>query len=183
MNVIKAKVEKLLITQSFDAVPVSVDKIELLLEGIKYDRHFGKTRHADVRTVKLLPKGIEVANLRAITIVSTEELKEISKDAGVEVLPNDMEANITLSGIEKLTKLAPGTYIKFPRNAIIYVTAENLPCVIPSQNMMKRGIDKGVAVKFAKCAFGKRGLTAMPFAAGFIKVGDEVEIYPPQSFE
>jgi hypothetical protein len=44
-------------------------------------------------------------------------------------------------------------------------------------------VDKMLAIKFSKCAFGRRGLTAMPFAAGLIKVGDEVEILLPQSFE
>ena len=183
MEIIKAKVEKLLLTQPFGAVPISVEKVELLLEGLKHDRHFGRTRNADVRTAKLLPRGIEVANLRAITIISQEELSEISSDVGIEVLSDDLEANITLSRYKNLTKLPPGSFIKFPRNAILFVTAENLPCVIPSQNMMKRGINKFIAIKFAKAALGKRGVTAMTFASGFIKVGDEVEIVPPQSLE
>lgn len=183
MKILTAKVEKLLITQPFDALPVSVKKVEVMLAGIKYDRHFGKTRNADVRTAKLLPKGIEVTNLRSVTIVSSEELKEISDATGVDVTAEDMEANITLSGVEKLTKLAPGTFIKFPRNTILYVTAENLPCVIPAQHMMQRGVGKSDAIKFTKAAFGRRGLTALVFASGAIKVGDDVEIYPPQSFE
>src|SRR5688572_17710494 len=146
MQIIKAKVEKLLITQPFGAVPVRREKVEMLLEGLKHDRHFGKTRNADTRTAKLLPRGIEVANLRGVTVVSVEELKEILAEVGVEVLPDDLEANITLSGLESITKLAPGTFIKFPRNAILYVTAENLPCVGPSENMMKRGVNKDVAL-------------------------------------
>ena len=183
MEIHTASVEKLLITQPFGEVPKEVNKIELLLDGIKYDRHFGKTRNADVRTTKLLSKGIEVTNLRSITLISQEELDEISSDVGFEVLPDDLEANITLKGIEKLTKLPAGTFIRFPRNAIIFVTAENLPCVIPAQNMMKRGMEKSQAIKFTKAAMGKRGLTAMPFASGVIKVGDQVEIILPQSLE
>ncbi len=183
MKFAKARVEKLLITQPFGAVPVEVEKLEIMLAGIKYDRHFGLSRNSDVRTAKLLPKGLEVANLRSVTIVSAEELAEISADLGSEVLPDDMEANITLSGFENLTKLSAGSFIKFPRNTILLVTAENLPCVIPGKNMMKRGIEKVKALNFAKHAMGKRGLTAMVFASGFVKVGDEVEIYQPQSFE
>ena len=183
MKVIKAKVEKLLITQPFAKAPIGVEKIELLLDGIKHDKHFGKTRNADVRTVNLVSRGIEVTNLRAVTIVSTEELEEISTQTGTRVLPEDMEANIILSGLKNLTKLPPGSFIKFPRNAILFVTAENLPCVIPSNNMTKRGVDKLTAIKFAKAAYGRRGLTAMPFASGVIKVGDEVDIYPPQDLE
>lgn len=183
MSTISAKVEKLLITRPFGQLPLAVEKMEVLLDGLKYDKHFGKTRNADVRTVKLLSKGIEVTNLRSATIVSVEELREISLDMGVKVTPEDLEANITLSGVKTLTKLPPGTFMKFPRNAILFITSENLPCVIPSQNMVKRGIEKLEAIKFAKIAFGKRGLTAMPFSSGFIKVGDEVEILLPQSFE
>jgi len=183
MKSLKAKVEKLYITQPFDKTPIGVEKLEVLLDGIKYDKHFGKTRNADIRTVNLVSKGTEVTNLRAVTIVSTEELGEISDQVGTKVLPEDMEANIVLSRVEKLTKIPPGAFIKFPRNTILFVTAENLPCVIPSNNMMKRGIGKLTAIKFAKAAFGKRGLTAMPFASGIIKEGDEVEIFLPQDFE
>ena len=183
MEILTASVEKLLITQPFGEVPKQVQKLELLLDGIKYDRHFGKSRNADVRTTKLLSKGIEVTNLRSITLISQEEMDEISSAVGFEVLPDDLEANITLKGIENLTKLPAGTYIRFPRNAIIFITAENLPCVIPAKNMMKRGMDKTQAIKFTKEAMGKRGLTAMPFASGVIKVGDQVEIIPPQSLE
>ncbi|MBI2620706.1 hypothetical protein HYW61_00580 [candidate division WWE3 bacterium] len=183
METLKARVEKLLITQPFGTSPIKVEKIEVLLDGIKYDKHFGKTRNADVKYARLLPKGIEVVNLRAITLVSVEELKEISNDVGVEILPSDLEANITLSGVKNLTKFVPGTFMRFPRNAILFITAENLPCVVPSLNMMKRGIEKLTASKFAKAAMGKRGLTAIPFASGFVKVGDEVEIIPPQNLE
>lgn len=183
MNIAKARVEKLLITQPFDQPPIHVDKLQLLLDGIKHDRHFGKTRNADIRTAMLLSKGIETANLRAVTIVSQEELNEISAEVGVETLPDDLEANITLSGFPNLTKVPPGSFLRFPRNAILYVTSENLPCVVVSQNMMKRDVEKKTALRFAKAAFGKRGLTALVFAAGLIKEGDEVEILYPQSFE
>src|SRR5205085_3095611 len=100
MEILKAKVEKLLITQPFGAVPIKIEKMEVMLDGIKYDKHFGQTRNADVRTAKMISKGIETANLRMATIVSTEELAQISDEVGLEVLPDDMEANITLSGIE-----------------------------------------------------------------------------------
>ncbi len=183
MEILKAKVEKLLLTHPFDQPPTKHEKVELVLEGLKFDKHFGKTRCADVRTVKLLPKGIEVTNLRSVTIVSAEELDEISTALGFEVLPEDLEANITLSGVKNLTKLPPGTYLKFPNQAILFITSENLPCSYPAENMIKRGMDKNAALNFPKVAMGKRGITAMPFASGFIKTGDMVEIYPPQKLE
>ena len=183
MKIVKAKVEKLLITQPFGQPPVHVEKLQILLDGIKYDRHFGKTRNADVRTARLLSKGIETANLRAVTIISQEELLEISAEMGVETLPDDLEANITLSGLPDLTKVPAGSFLRFPRNAILYVTSENLPCVVVSQNMMKRAVKKETALRFAKAAYGKRGLTALVFAAGLIKEGDEVEVLYPQDFE
>jgi len=183
MEILKAKVERLLITQPFDAKPIHASKLQLLLDGIKYDRHFGKTRNSDVRTARLLSKGIETANLRQVTIISSEELSEISETMGIEALPDHLEANITLSGIKDFTKLSPGTFIKFPRNTILFVTGENLPCVVVSENMMRHGLERKAALQFPKAAFGKRGVTAMIFAAGFIKEGDEVEVYPPQDFE
>lgn len=183
MIITKAKVEKLLITKPFDELPVEIEKMELLLEGIKHDRHFGKTRNADVRTVNLLPRGIETANLRMVTIVSLEEMAQISEKIGIEVLPEDMEANIVLSGVENLTKLPAGTFVRFPRSTILFVTSENMPCVVVSQHMIKRGVDKLKALQFTKNAVGKRGLTALVYSSGVIKLGDEVEILEPQSFE
>lgn len=183
MIITKAKVEKLLITKPFNELPVEIEKMELLLDGIKYDRHFGKTRNADTRTAKLLPRGIETANLRMVTIVSMEEVRQISEEIGVELLPEDMEANIVLSGVDKLTKLTPGTFMRFPRSTILFVTSENLPCVVVSQHMLNRGLDKISALKFSKAALGKRGLTALVYSSGVIKIGDEVEVMEPQSFE
>lgn len=183
MQILKAKVEKLLITMPFGEVPKEIEKMEIMLAGVKYDRHFGMTRLSDVRTARLLPKGVETINLRGITIVSSEDLKYISEKIGTDALPDDLEANITLSGVDNLTKLPIGTFIKFPRQVILFVTSENMPCVIPAQNMIKRGVAKEIALKFPKAGMGKRGLTAMPYASGFIKVGDEAEIYPPQNFE
>lgn len=176
-------VKRLLITQPFSKEPVKVEKMEILLAGIRNDKHFGKTILSTVREKKLVSKGTEVANLRAITIVSQEELNEISAEMGVEVLPEDLEANITLEGLPSLTQLAPGTFLKFPRNCVLFVTGENFPCVIPAQNMMRRGVDKLTAVKFSKTAFHKRGLISMPYASGFIKEDDVVEVFPPSSFE
>lgn len=183
MKIISAKVEKLLLTRPFDEPCIETDAFSVLLAGIKDDRHFGRNNLSDVRTNKLLSKGIEVANLRPVTIVSSEELAYVSKKLGFEVLPEDLEANITLSGVENLTKLSPGTFIRFPRNTLLFVTAENIPCSYPSENMVSRGMPKEKAFMFAKEAMGKRGLTAMVFSSGYIKTGDKVEILEPQVFE
>lgn len=183
MKILKAKVTKILLTQPYDELPKKVNKAELFLDGLKHDRHFGATRLAGVREVALVPKGVETRNLRAVSIVSEEELKEISKDMGAEATAEDLEANITLSGFKNLTQLLPGSYIRFPRSAVLFVTGENFPCVIPSQHMMARGMDKMKAIKFAKAALHKRGLVAMPFVSGVIKEGDEVEIILPGNFE
>ena len=183
MEIKKAKVEKLLITRPFNEPCVEVNKLSIYLDGIKGDRHFGKTSISNVRTNKLLPNWIEVANFRTITIVSVEELSEISNSLGFEILPEDLDANITLSGISELTKIAPGTFLRFPGKTILFVTAENIPCSNPSKKMVARGAPKEKAFMFAKEGMGKRGLTAMVFASGYIKIEDEVEILKPQVFE
>lgn len=183
MEIIKAKVEKLLLTRPFDAPCIETKRLEILLDGITNDRHYGRSRNADSRTKKLVSNGIEVANLRAVTIVSAKELAYVSEQLGFEVLPEDLEANITLSGVENLSQTAPGTYIRFPGNAILFVTAENIPCAYPAENMIARGMPKEKAVMFSKVAMGKRGLTALIFAAGRITVGDEADIIPIQLLE
>lgn len=170
-------VTKLFITQPFGKPPVEVEKIELLLEGIKHDRHFGIKKIADIRETYAVPKGTEVLNLRAVTIVAEEELKEIATSLSIEnVLSQDLEANICIKGLDNLTQLPIGTLFKFPRHAILYTTGENLPCYIPGQHIASRIDDKSITHKFAKAALHKRGITALAYTAGIIKVGDSIEV-------
>ena len=178
------KVINLLITRPFGEEPVKVEKLEVFIEGVKHDRHFGIKKLSGVREAKIASRGTEIINLRTITLVSVEELRKIATKLEVEsVTGEDLEANITLEGYENITALPIGTILKFPKGCILYATGENFPCVVAGGRVAKRLGDKDLTWKFPKQAMNIRGITAMVYAAGFIKIGDEVEIIFPGNFE
>jgi MOSC domain-containing protein YiiM len=178
------KVEKLHVTLPFGEHPVQVQKLEVYLSGLKQDRHGGFTKVAGIRESRIVEKGTEVMNLRGITIVGTEELAEIAQKLELkEVTSHDLEANIEISGIPDFTRLAIGTMLKFTRKCVLMITSENLPCVVAGKRVADRVGQPDIEWKFPKAAIHLRGVTAMPFASGIIKVGDEVEVIKPNSFK
>ncbi len=152
-------------------------KIQCTWDGVKNDRHYGRTKLAGVRE-KYVPKGTKVLNLRQVSIVSEEELQEIARRMGVhEVTGTDLGANVVLKNIPELTKISSGAIVKFSSGAILFVVRENLPCVFPGRNIQERYPDiPSLVRKFPKAAMGIRGLVAIVLQPGNIRRGDTVEI-------
>lgn len=153
------------------------DEIKCLWGGIVEDRHYGRKKAAGVRE-KYVARGDEILNLRQVSIVSIEELKEIADLMNIpKVTGADLGANLVLEGIDYLSDISPGTVLKFSGGAAFFVTGENLPCRHPGENIQSRyqEID-GLAKMFPKAALGRRGLVAIVLKPGKIKIGDSVEI-------
>lgn len=154
------------------------EKIECIWNGINSDRHCGRTKLAGGRE-KYVPRGTEILNIRQVSIVSEEELAEISRRMNIpEVIGSDLSANLVLKNVEGLTKLPGGTIIKFPaRETLLYVVGENTPCVLPGKNIQARYLTiPHLASKFPKAAIGRRGLVAVVLRPGWIYEGDAAEI-------
>jgi hypothetical protein len=186
------RVEAALVATTFgDHVTVPVEKMQVVRgHGVRGDGHAGP-RLADVREQELLefglPKGIEVANFREFSAVSTEELTEIAAAMGVPTVPYGcLGENLVLSGIPRLTALPTGTLLFFRKNAsqirtaVLVVWKENTPCLIPGAAIQKRYPDvPKVASRFPKASMGRRGIVGSVYCSGIIHAGDEVVVKVP----
>jgi hypothetical protein len=175
------KVESLLLRPSRDAGFEKAETGQLLLQldGPAGDCHAGLTRKSDSRTLMLYKRGLDIRNVRQLTLLSAAELAEVAQRLGLPLIdPSWFGANMVVSGIRDFTFLPPSTRLQFPSGATLVVDMENLPC---SQ------IDKAVAMrhpsaagKVVKAAMGKRGVTCWVEREGTVSSGDEITIFIPQ---
>lgn len=164
-----------------------VDKLQVLPDGIANDRHRGKYKLAGAQESHIVGKGTYVANLRQVTIVSTEELAIIASDLNIpSVLAEDLSANILVEGIPSFTFL-PSCFLSFSRNrgkevsAVLRLMGENRPCVIAGGNLQERYPDEArLASKFVAASLGLRGQVAIVYANGIIRSGDTISLIPHQ---
>jgi hypothetical protein len=145
--------------------------------GFVGDKHAGFTRPADGRT-PYYKRGTSIRNNRHASIVSREELAEIATRMGLpEVKAEWLGANLTFSGIPRLTFLPPNTRIIFPSGAVLCVSHENMPCTGPGAVIQSHYPDHpGLKSGFPKKAIHKRGVVASVEMPGLIHLGDEVQV-------
>lgn len=152
--------------------------IDLTLEGVTGDVHFGFTRPADGRDRGIV-RGTPVRNWRQWSAVSVEELQKIAKTMGLECLdPCLLSANLTFSGVENFTLLPRGTEIRFEGGAILTVEQENAPCAGPGKEIATLFPGKQ-PYEFVKAAQHLRGLVGVVYRAGVVQVGESAEIVCP----
>ncbi|MEL6278308.1 MAG: MOSC domain-containing protein [Pseudomonadota bacterium] len=159
----------------------AVEQVTVDYGGFVGESHGGLTRPSCSRVKLQYPKGTEIKNARQITILSTEEIGEISKDMGLPspIRPEWIGANMILQGVPQLTQLPPGSRLIFENGTSIAVDMENGPCKFPAEIIEQHHPGKGLA--FPKHAMGKRGITAWIEREGEIKLGDVCVLHvPPQ---
>ena len=158
----------------------STGELQLSLAGPVGDCHSGETRKSDSRTLVTYPRGVDIRNVRQLTLLSIDELTEFAHELAVPAIdPAWLGANVVLSGIEELSFLPPSSRLQFPSGATIVVDMENYPCRQIADAIGQRHPD--AQGKVVKAAFHKRGLTAWVERIGAIAVGDAVTIFiPPQ---
>ncbi len=156
------------------------DAIVLTLDGPQGDCHSGPTRTSDSRTTALYKKGIDIRNVRQLTLLSDEELRDIAQTLGIaEVKAEWLGANIVTSGVPDLTLLPPSTRLQFPSGATIVVDMENLPCSQIAATVGRHHPDAQRLL--VKAAIHKRGVTAWVEREGAVKVDDVITLFlPPQ---
>ena len=170
----RGRIEAILITPKL--MPgIPVDEVEVTWEGFVGDKHFGLTmKSANSRNP--WPKGTEVRNVRQISIVSVEELKQVSADMelpGIE--PAWVGANMLVSGIPGLTQLPPGSRMYFENGVSIAIEGENLPCTTAGGSLQEKFPDRPeITTIFPKRAIGKRGLVGWVERPGKLSKGEGV---------
>jgi hypothetical protein len=187
------RVEAVLIAPNFGkVVSTELQRIQAIRDyGIKGDSHAG-SRLADVREKELLAfgiaKGTEIANHRAFTAISVEEMAEVAIGMGLpQAVPRGcLGENLIVSGIPAFTTLPVGTLLFFskdqrPRTAVLVVWGENMPCKAPGMAIQERFPEiPELAARFPRAAIGRRGVVGTVYSSGTIVQGDEIVVKVPK---
>jgi hypothetical protein len=150
----------------------------LSFAGAEGEAHSGVTRPACARVSGLYPAGTEIRNVRQLSVVSVEELREIAAHMGLSALdPALLGVSMVIEGIADFSHLPPSSRLQGARGATLVVDMINLPCNWPGQPIEARHPGKGKAFKSA--AKGRRGVTAWVEREGDLHLGDALTLYVP----
>lgn len=177
-------VESLAVAEGEAVGCTRVEALDVDHEGIVGERHRGFLRPADVR-VPWFPRGAVIANERALSIVSREELAEIGERLGLErIEPEWLGANLCITGLPRLSYLPRGTRLFFPSGAVLFVTDANVPCRLVGAEVERQAGTKGVhlALRFVGAAKGRRGVVASVDRPGRLAAGDAVDVRIPEQW-
>lgn len=155
----------------------TLDEVEVKMEGLNGDKHFGLTMKAGSKQAPY-PKGAEVRNVRQVSIVSDQELKQIAENMQIpHVEPAWVGGNLMISGIPNLTQLPSGSRFYFEGGVGIVVEGANMPCTTAGGSLQEQFPDrKDLTTAFPKKAMGKRGLVAWVEKPGVIRKGEKVTV-------
>jgi MOSC domain-containing protein YiiM len=158
----------------------AIDLAVLSYAGLEGDLHAGLTMKAGVRQ-KHLKKGTEIRNARQLSLVSDEELAQISRALGVAPLDYRwFGANLLVRGQPGFTKVGPGTRLVFASGAVLCLDGDNDPCT-KTGRAVAAGLgldDETFPSRFVKAAMGLRGLVGWVERPGTIRAGDAVTVVP-----
>ncbi|WP_246161289.1 MOSC domain-containing protein [Segnochrobactrum spirostomi] len=165
----------------FDTQPVEF--LDLGLEGVAGDRHHGFVRASSSRE-PWHPRGTSVRNDRQLSLLSVEDLAEISRRLNVaDTAAGWIGGNIVFEGIPRLSWLPRGTRLFFSSGAVVYVEDQNGPCRIAGRAIVRRIPDRpDIELGFPKEAKGLRGVVASVERAGQVKPGDVVKVMVPEQW-
>ena len=153
-----------------------VPSLTLTFAGIVSDVHSGATRVAGARE-PAFRRGTRLANLRQVSLVSTEELDIIAWRMGIERLdPGWLAANIAIEGAGPISQLPRGTIMRFPSGASLYVSELNSPCRAAANLIRRHGrVPEEQMSRFVQHSMGRRGLVAFVYTEGDVNAGDPIE--------
>lgn len=160
-----------------DLQSVPQAELEILMDGVKGDRHFGATLKSNSRS-KQYPRGVEIRNSRQVSLLSAEELDALAQRLGIpEIKTEWLGNNLLVSGIPDFSHLPPGTRLLFPGDAALAVEAQNYPCKGPAQILQSHYPEKpGLYAAFLREAMELRGIVAWVERPGRICPGDTFRV-------
>lgn len=157
---------------------VPVERAEITFSGIAGEAHGGLTRLSCSRVIAQHPRGTEIRNVRQLSLVSAEELREIAAAMGVaELAPHQVGASLLVEGIPDFTHLPPSSRLQGPSGVTFIVDMENRPCHLPAKVIDET--DPGQGRKFRGAAQGRRGVTVSVEREGHLAIGDILTLHIP----
>ena len=166
---------------SIESTPCS--QLELDINGIIGDKHYGFQRPSGVRETNFYPKGTTIRNNRQWSAISAEELDKITHKMNVPHLKSEwLGANILFKGIPNFSKLPIFSLIIVRPDTSDSVTlvnyCENEPCMGPHKRIVEH-LKMEPQLGFIAAAYGQRGTVGWVEKGGIVRVGDKVRIYIP----
>lgn len=173
MQTISATIVALLATSSPEHFRTEqVDILNVDLQGIPGDRHYGFARPAGARE-KWYPTGTPIRSGRQLSIVAVEELALIARAMDLpEVKPEWLGANILIEGVPDFTNIPLGTRLFFQHGASLVNEGDNAPCRFAGREVAQHApVRAGLDLLFLKSAKNRRGIVASVERAGSIRPG------------
>lgn len=159
-----------------------VEGLDLALDGIAGDRHAGFTRSAGARE-PWYRGGDEIRSGRQLSVVSTEELREIGDALGLPAVEAGwIGANLVIEGVPRLSFLPAGTRLFFESGAALVVEGQNAPCRHSGRALAGHTGRPGDELSFPKAARRNRGLVVSVERAGRAAAGDAVTLRLPEQW-
>lgn len=140
--------------------------------------HSGRIRPSCARVTSQHPKGTNIGNVRQLSIVSAEELREIAATLGIaHVDPARVGASIVLSGLPDLSHVPPSSRLQAEAGTTLVIDMENRPCQVPARSL--EVAHPGHGKRFRSAAAGRRGVTAWVERPGPLALGDRLTLHVP----
>lgn len=160
-----------------DLQSVAQAELEISMDGIPGDRHFGATLKSNSRS-KQYPRGVEIRNSRQVSLLSAEELEEMARRLNIpEVKTEWLGNNLLVAGIPDLSHLPPGTRLLFPADAALVVEGQNFPCKGPAAILQAQYPQvPNLYAAFLREAMQLRGIVAWVERPGRICAGDTLRV-------
>lgn len=168
--------------------------LELTLEGITGERHYGFSFESDARMKNLYERGTKVRFSRQWLAISEYELEEVtnSLESDHKITAEHIGANLLLDNIERLSKLPMMSHLiisrnktlvyKDPTNVVLVSYAEVKPCTIAAKAISEEIQNESISKNFVKCSNDFRGLSGWIEKGGTVKSGDYVFLLKPKGF-
>ena len=182
INKINGTVIKVLVGLDASSLVTTAQTIvKVTFAGFEGDRHASLTWKSDSRT-PYYPRGTEIRNVRQVSLISIEELREIARRMDLPALePEWLGANLLIEGIPDLTMIPPSSRLYFPGDAVLAIDSENNPCIHPGKVIQSHFPERaGLAELFVESARHLRGLVAWVERPGTISQADPVRFEIPQ---
>lgn len=154
------------------------DRLPLTFGGPEGETHAGATRPSCSRVLDQHPRGTEIANVRQLTLISSEEMAQIAADMGIAALrPEWLGVSAVVEGIADFSRLPPSSRLQGPDGATLVIDMENRPCNLPAR-VIEDALP-GLGHAFKAAARGRRGVTAWVERPGVLRLGDVLRLHVP----
>lgn len=158
----------------------ATNHLNLTFAGQDGECHAGLTRPSCSRVLDQYPRNTVIKNTRQLSIVSIEEIEEISRKLGVKQIdPSTLGASMVVQGIPDFTHIPPSTRIQIggEGGTTLTIDMENRPCSFTGNVVQKEY--PTYKDKFKNAAVGLRGVTAWVEREGSVYVDDTVTVHIP----